>query len=149
MTTTSPGRTRRFGATLAMAALIWLVGATAASAGNNGTLKIHELGTPSGTPNNDPKVCFFDVEAFGLDAGQIGVLMFSVQGGDAPQGVGAGPFAFGPADADGYFVGPSDAYSLPAGHYEATLYDASGTIKAKSKVFKITCELGGGGSPGG
>jgi len=49
--------------------------------GNNGTLKIHEQGTPSGTENNDPKVCVFNVESFGLDAGQTGFLSFSVQGG--------------------------------------------------------------------
>jgi hypothetical protein len=145
-------RPRQLGAVLAAAALVWLVAAAGASAGNNGTLKIHELGTPYGTPNNDPKVCTFDVEAFGLDAGQSGYLVFDVQGGDAPQGVAAGPFVFGPADASGYAV--SEPFSPPAGHYKATLYGKADLtdVKAKSKVFKVTCEGGswpdGGGGVG-
>jgi hypothetical protein len=142
-------RPRQLGAVAA--ALVWLVAAAGASAGNNGTLKIHELDTPYGSPNNDPKVCTFDVEAFGLDAGQSGYLMFDVQGGDAPQGVAAGPFDFGPAGADGYAVSPT--FSPPAGHYKATLYGRADLtdVKAKSKVFKVTCEGGSwtGGGGGG
>jgi hypothetical protein len=137
------GRTRRLGAALSAATLIWLVGASAAFGGNNGTLKIHEQGTPDGTPNNDPKVCVFNVEAFNLDPGQTGYLVFSVQGGDAPQGTAAGPFTFGPADATGYYA--SGYYNLAAGHYEATLYGKGDLtdVKAKSKVFKVSCEGGG------
>jgi hypothetical protein len=133
-------RTSRIGAALSVGALIWLVGAAAAFGGNNGTLKIHEMGTPDGTPNNDPKVCAFNVEGFNLDAGQSGYLVFSVQGGDAPQGVDAGPFSFGPADASGYYA--SEYFSLAAGHYKATLYGKADQtdVKAKSKVFKVTCE---------
>jgi len=138
-------RTRRLGAVLACTALIWLLTAGASFAGNNGTLKIHELGTPAGTPNNDPKVCTFNVEAFGLDAGQSGYLVFTVQGGDSPTGVDAGPFSVGPASATGYFA--TDYYGLAAGHYKATLYGKADLtdVKAKSKVFKVTCEGGGGG----
>jgi len=112
--------------------------------GNNGTLKIHEQGTPSGTENNDPKVCVFNVESFGLDAGQTGFLSFSVQGGDGPTGVSAGPFAFGPASASGYFA--TQYFNLQPGHYKATLYGKQlpggklTDVKAKSKVFKVTCE---------
>ena len=139
-------RARRLGAVLASTALIWLLAAGASLAGNNGTLKIHELGTPDGTPNNDPKVCTFNVEGFGLDAGQTGYLVFDVQGGDAPQGVGAGPFPE-TAGPDGYLS--SEPFSPPAGHYKATLYGKADLtdIKAKSKVFKVTCNGGdwGGG----
>ena len=145
MATPSVPRVRRFGTALTAAALIWLVAAAGSFAGNVGTLKIHELGTPAGTPNNDPKVCTFDVEAFNLDLGQSGYLVFSVQGGDAPQGVDAGPFAFGPADANGDYA--SEYFSLAAGHYKATLYGKADLtdVKAKSKVFKVTCEGGGVG----
>ncbi len=71
--------------------------------------------------------------------------MFTVQGGDAPQGVDAGPFSFGPANADGYYA--SQYFDLAAGHYKATLYGKADLtdVKAKSKVFKVTCEGGGGG----
>ena len=151
MTTLTIRRTRRLIAALAATALICVVATGAALAGNNGTLKNHEQGTPDGTQNNDPKVCTFNVEAFDLDAGQAGYLMFDVQGGDAPQGVSAGPFAFGPApsDANGYFA--SEYFSPPAGHYKATLYGKADLtdVKAKSKVFKVTCAGGSWGGGGG
>jgi hypothetical protein len=111
--------------------------------GNNGTLKIHEAGTPVHTENNDPKVCSFNVEGFGFDAGQTGYIKFDVQGGDKPTGVAQGPFSFGAADASGYYA--SRYFTLADGHYKATLYGKmlpSGQltdVKAKSKVFKVSC----------
>lgn len=119
--------------------VIVLAGCTAAVAGNNGTLKIHEQGTPPGTEDNDPKVCVFNVEGFGLDPGQAGYLSFAVQGGDGPTGAPAGPFAFGPADENGYWA--SQYFSLVDGHYKATLYGRADLTdeKAKSKVFKVEC----------
>jgi hypothetical protein len=132
-------RAGRFGLALSAAALVTALAATTALAGNNGTIKIHEMDTPEGTPNNDPKVCSFNVEGFGLDPGQMGWLYFSVQGGDAPTGTPA----FGgwvQADANGYFE--SAYFGLDAGHYKATLYGKENMtdVKAKSKVFKVTCE---------
>jgi len=114
-----------------------------AAGGNDGTLKIHEEGTPSGTESNDPKVCRFNVEGFGFDEGQTGYLMFDVQGGDAPTGVGAGPYSWGPADSDGFYA--TQYFDLQPGHYKATLYGKQGPngaledVKAKSKVFKVQC----------
>ena len=141
------GKTGRVVRALLLGGSLVVLSTTAvlAGAGNNGTIKIHEQGTPSGTMNNDPKVCLFNVEGFGLDAGQTGYLVFSVQGGDGPQGTDAGPFAFGPADASGYYA--SEYFSLSAGHYKATLYGKGDLtdVKAKSKVFKVTCVGGGGG----
>ncbi len=133
------------GAVCVLAAVALTSAATAAPLppGNNGTLKIHEQGTPSGTEQNDPKVCVFNVEAFGLDPGQEGYLVFTVQGGDGPTGTPAGPFDFGPADADGFFA--SQYFTLEPGHYKVTLYGKplpGGTledVKAESKVFKVTC----------
>ena len=143
-------RTRRLGAASAAAALIWLIASGAALAGNNGTLKIHELGTPDGTPNNDPKVCTFNVEAFNLDAGQAGYLQFTVQGGDSPLGVDSPVFVVGPADPTGYFASQYFV-NPPAGHYKATLYGKADLtdVKAKSKVFKVTCAGGSWGGGGG
>jgi hypothetical protein len=133
-------RVGRLGLALSAAALVAAIGATTALAGNNGTLKIHERGTPDGTPNNDPKVCSFNVEGFGLDPGQLGWLYFSVQGGDAPTGADqAGGWVM--ADANGYFE--SVYFTLQPGHYKATLYGKENLsdVKAKSKVFKVTCDL--------
>jgi hypothetical protein len=148
MTDTAIRHARRLGAAASAAGLICLFATSAVLAGNNGTLKIHEQGTPDGTPDNDPKVCVFNVEAFGLDAGQDGYLVFSVQGGDDPQGTDAGPFVFGPADADGY--GATDVFRLDAGHYKATLFGKADLtdVKAKSKVFKVTCDDSGGDDGG-
>ncbi len=144
----SSHRARRLGAVLSAAALVWLVGANAAFAGNNGTLKIHEQGTPDATPNNDPQVCVFNIEGFGLDPYQTGYLVFDVQGGDAPQGVSQGPFTE-TADATGYLA--SEYFFLADGHYKATLYGKADLtdVKAKSKVFKVSCGGGGGGGGGG
>ncbi len=149
LTTLSIRRTRRLLAASAAAALIFLIATGAALAGNNGTLKIHEQGTPDGTPNNDPKVCTFNVEAFNLDAGQTGYLVFEVQGGDAPQGVDPGTTYFEPADSTGHFA--SEYFSPPAGHYKATLYGKADLtdVKAKSKVFKVTCVGGSWSGDGG
>jgi hypothetical protein len=116
---------------------------TVAPKGNNGTLKIHEKGTPNGTENNDPKVCSFNVEGFGLDANQTGYLQFTVQGGDKPTGKDAGPYSFGPTNANGFYA--SQYFLLKDGHYKATLYGKMlpggqlTDVKAKSKVFKVRC----------
>lgn len=114
--------------------------AVASANSNNGTIKIHEYNTPSGTENNDPKVCKFNVESFNLDSGQTGQLIFETQGHDAPIGVNAGPYAFGPADATGNFA--TAYYSLQPGHYKATLLGVDGNrnkFNLKSKVFKVEC----------
>jgi len=115
------------------------------SAGNNGTLKVHASGSPVETPDNEPQVaCVFDVEAFGLDAGQTGTVVLSTQGGDGPVNPDV-TAALGPADGDGYAI--VGFQNVPTGHYSAVLYGKDGDpdAKAKSKVFKVTCEGGGGG----
>ena len=115
--------------------------AVALADSNNGTIKIHELGTVSGTESNDPKVCTFNVEAYNLDPSQTGQLTFNTQGGDAPIGVDAGPYAFGPADATGYFA--TGYYSLQPGHYKATLSGVDGNNNnfGLTKVFKVECPV--------
>ena len=123
--------------------------------GNNGTIKIHELGTPSRTESNDPKVCVFNVEGYGFDVGQRGYLMFTVQGGDAPRGENAGPYNFGPtqASAEHRSYYETEYFTLKPGHYKATLYGKKGDtinlkdVKAKSKVFKVECEETQGPTP--
>jgi hypothetical protein len=139
------GGWRRLASTAAVAAMVSLVAAsTVLAGGNNGTLKIHELGTPPHFINNDPKVCVFNVEAYDLDVGQGGYLFFSVQGGDGPTGVDSGIWFVPSADASGYFE--TEYFFLQPGHYKATLYGKqlpSGEltdVKAKSKVFKVTCQ---------
>jgi hypothetical protein len=131
-------------AVLAMIASSVLIPVSVAANGNNGTIKIHEEGTQSGTESSDPKVCVFNVEGFGFDAGQSGYIKFETQGGDEPIGTNAGPYDFGPTNGNGYYA--TDYFHLDPGHYKATLYgkDNEGRIdlqdvKAKSKVFKVEC----------
>jgi hypothetical protein len=130
-------------ALVALSALAPVSVAAVSSNANNGTLKIHEQGTPSGTEENDPKVCVFNIEGFGFDAGQTGWIVFETQGGDQPTGTNAGPFDFGPADANGFYA--TAYFNLDPGHYQAALLgkkDAQGNVsdvKAKSKVFKVDC----------
>lgn len=123
---------------------------SAAAAANNGTLKVHEIGTPSGTESNDPKVCAFNFEGFSFDPSQSGYINIETQGGSAPIGVNAGPFSFGPTDGTGYAISEDfntlGGTAIADGTYKATLYgkDAGGAVnltdvKAKSKVFKVEC----------
>jgi hypothetical protein len=124
-------------ATLAIILVVAVGGATAGN-GNNGTIKIHEETDPNvGTPSNDPKVCSFNVEGFGFDATQQGLIKFAVQGRDGE--ATADPIITHSVTAvDGAFSTPYT--TLRNGHYKATLYDyATGVEKAKSKVFKVTC----------
>lgn len=135
---------------LALAASAVFTGANPASAtGNNGTIKVHALGSEPGSESNEPQVCAFNLEFFGFDEGTDGYVMFDVQGGDGPTGVAAGPFAVGPANADGYFE--SEYFNVEGGpviangHYKVTMYGKFNgepnyeDVKAKSKVFKVDC----------
>ena len=147
----------KVGATLATVAIVLLVAVSGVLAGgNNGTLKVHSLDLPSpdATPNNEPKVCSFNLEGFGLDEGQGGYLEFTVQGGDAPHGTNPGStYTMLPADPEGYAIS-SDNFNdgngvfLRNGHYKVTLYGKStptgvlSDVKAKSKVFKVSCDVG-------
>lgn len=116
-----------------------------AAPGNNGTLKVHEFGTPANSESNDPKVCVFNFEAFGLDANQTGNVTIEAQNPTAPITPVVIPLA---TDASGngqttpYVNAANSPYILQSGHYKATLDNKFGTDpgdKAKSKVFKVEC----------
>jgi len=123
--------------------------AASAPGGNKGTLKVHEEGTPSGTVNNDPKVCVFNLEGFFFETGQTGYIIIEPQGGNGGPST-VGPVEWGPADGSGFAA--TDYFNSPAGlevlngHYKATLYGKMlptgqlDDVKAKSKVFKVDCE---------
>ena len=120
--------------------------------GNNGTLKVHEYGTESAFINNDPKVCMFNFEGFGFDVGQDGYIM--IEGQCQTKSI-YGPYNFGPTTASEKYRSYAETMyfnrdgnpTIPNGHYKATLYgkDNGGILdlkdeKAKSKVFKVSCE---------
>ncbi len=134
---------------MAFGSVLMPVASVAATPANNGTLKVHEIGTPSGTENNDPKVCAFNLEGFNFDASQSGYINIDTQGGSSPVGMSAGPFNFGPTNTSGFAVTQDfnkGGVTIVNGTYKATLYgkDTGGNIdlkdeKAKSKVFKVEC----------
>lgn len=120
-----------------------------AFASNNGTLQVHEQGTPDGQPSNSPKVCTFNFEVFGVDPSQSGDITIEGQG-MTPGGVYLTVPITSDASGDGAsaYVNDGGAYSLADGHYKATLDNKFGTDpgdKAKSKVFKVEC--GGASDP--
>ena len=115
--------------------------------GNNGTLKLHELGTPAGTESNAPKVCAFNFEGSDFDGLQNGQLVIEPQGNDSVT-TDSATLPFGPADSTGY---AESAYindgvqTLDNGHYKVTLYGKDNLggytvdLKAKSNDFKVEC----------
>lgn len=117
--------------------------ASAYAASNNGTLKVHEKGTASGTESNDPTVCVFNFEAFGLDPNQSGTIVIETQSGTpiTPVSVTMSTDVNGNGTSD-YLNDTRSMVTIPNGHYKATLDSKFGTDngdKAKSKVFKVSC----------
>jgi hypothetical protein len=113
--------------------------------GNNGTLKVHEQGTPAGTESNDPKVCVFNFEGYGFDKGQSGVIVISSQLNGKDK-TGIKWVELPAANADGY--SETVYVTVPNGHYKTTVYgkdvhgnpDYNKDLKAKSKVIKVQCD---------
>lgn len=122
--------------------------AQVSAAANNGTLKVHDLATASGTESNNPKVCAFDFEGFGFDPAQDGYIVVAPKNG----GAGVLTLGFGPANPSGYTqtanINDGSGLSLANGDYAATLYGKDtgnpaqpnlADVKAKSKNFKVDC----------
>lgn len=119
--------------------------AAAAAPGNNGTLKVHEKGTPANSESNDPKVCIFNFEGFGLDPNQTGDITIDAIPPSTPASavlvVSLSTDASGNGSTTPY-INDLGGPALPNGHYKATLDNKFGTDpgdKAKSKVFKVEC----------
>lgn len=115
--------------------------------GNNGTLKVHEQGTPSQFINNDPKVCNFNFEGYNFDLDQDGLVVITTQGGGNDRSEVKRVYmpAATAADTHGTYT-ETEYLTLPNGHYKTTVYgkDKHGAynidLKAKSKVFKVQCD---------
>lgn len=115
--------------------------------GNNGTLKVHEQGTPSQFIDNDPKVCTFNFEGYNFDKGQDGLIVITAQGGGNDRSEVKRIHMPATSEATEHGTYTETAYhTLPDGHYKSTVYgkDHKGEyrvdLKAKSKVFKVQCE---------
>lgn len=121
----------------------------AADSGNNGTLQVHEQGSADYKKGNEPSVCIFNFEAFGLDANQTGNVTITPKSPTVSNGTPSGnPLVLSlstDTNGDGatdYVNDGLSGNSLLDGHYKATLDNKFGTDhddKAKSKVFRVNC----------
>jgi hypothetical protein len=111
-------------------------GVALAAPKNNGTIKVHSVGTPLDDNRNEPKqVCAFYLAAFGFDADQELSYAFATQPGGVAAGT-PGTFTVGPTNARPTGDGYSPDLSLPDGQYKVTVTTSDGT---KTKVFKVQC----------
>lgn len=103
---------------------------------NNGTIKVHSVGTALDEHANEPKqVCAFYLAGFGYDGDQVVSYAFATQ----PGGVATGPtgsFTVGPDNGRPDGSGRSSDLALPNGMYKVTATSSDGD---KTKVFKVEC----------
>ncbi|MFF6989860.1 hypothetical protein [Streptomyces sp. NPDC010273] len=146
MPTSSLPRRAAAWSVLAAAATVFL-GAPAAVAapGDNGDVKIHEMGTPFTNQRNQPKVCDFYLDAFNFDTVQKVTWSIVTQ-----------PPVLGGATRSGSLTlttgtgHTTPVAQLPDGMYKLTWTFAGENGKAKQKVFKVDCPTPPpGGGPGG
>ncbi|WHM39471.1 hypothetical protein [Streptomyces sp. BPTC-684] len=125
-----------------------LAGAPAAYAapGDNGDVKIHNLGTPFTGQLDETKVCGFYLAGFNFDKGQS--VTWSIQ---------TQPLRAGGATLNGTLSLPTGTdhtlpLSLPDGQYKLTWKITGGNGAGKQKVFKVDCRpiaIPPGGASGG
>ncbi|MFI6406430.1 hypothetical protein [Streptomyces sp. NPDC050548] len=139
--------------TVLAAAAIVVSGAPAAvAAGDNGDVKIHEVGTLFDDQSNDPKVCDFYIDAFNFDTVQEVTWSIETQ----PSVLG-GATRTGSITLTGGTGHTMPVATLPNGQYKLTWNFVGENGKAKQKVFKVNCPTpppgggpgGGTGGPGG
>ncbi|MFD9794717.1 hypothetical protein ACFWXK_27655 [Streptomyces sp. NPDC059070] len=112
-----------------------LAGAPAAHAapGDNGDVKIHNLGTPFTDQRDEPKVCGFYLDGFNFDANQN--VTWSIQ----TQPLRAGGATLNGAIALPAGTGHTLPLTLPNGQYKLTWKITGGNGAGKMKVFKVDC----------
>jgi hypothetical protein len=105
--------------------------------GDNGTVKIHRVGTPVEKRANQPHVCRFYLDAFGFDPAQSVAWHITAWAptGDRKTVVLSGTLS--PLDSSGN--GHTGELGLPDGHYKLywNFNDENG--RAKQKVFWVKC----------
>ncbi|MFE4659840.1 hypothetical protein ACFRFJ_24505 [Streptomyces hydrogenans] len=125
--------------------LALLGGAPAAFAapGDNGDVKIHNVGTPYDDQRNEPKVCDFYLAAFNFDANQ------KVSWEIVPQPDKADDPNLGGQLTLPTGTGHTGPLALPDGMYKLTWTFEGENGAGKHKVFQVDCPNGGNGGNGG
>ncbi|GAB2494277.1 LPXTG cell wall anchor domain-containing protein [Nocardiopsis aegyptia] len=106
--------------------------------GDNGTVKIHSPSTPEEDNRNVPKVCDFQIVAFGFDPAQEVTWEIVVQGGGNPHE--AEPVLEGTLVLDDEGEGSTELLDLEDGHYHLNWTFEGENGEAKQKVFKVKCD---------
>jgi len=120
--------------------------AFASAPGDNGDVKIHQVGVAAPEQDNDPHVCHFYLDAFNFDGLQ------KVSWTIAPQAPGGAGSLSGSITLDSGGDGHTGALSLPDGHYKLDWTFVGEHGSAKHKVFWVACgrtDGGTGGTTGG
>ncbi|ROR37976.1 hypothetical protein [Kitasatospora cineracea] len=114
-----------------------------AAPGDNGDVKIHEVGTPTDDQNDQPKVCSFYLDAFNFDTVQQVTWHIDQQ---PPTGTATNVRTGQITLVTGHGFTPPVLPQLPDGHYELFWNFAGESGAAKHKVFMVDCS-GVGSSP--
>ncbi|MEU3255334.1 hypothetical protein [Streptomyces sp. NPDC006997] len=139
---TLPRPRRRAGVRTTVLAALAVAGTTALGApaavaqppGDNGDVKIHEMGTPFADQRNEPKVCDFYLAAFNFDAGEAVHWEIDKQPKPDPEPELEGDIT---VESDG--TAQSLPLGLPNGTYKLTWKTDLGHGAGKFKVFRVDC----------
>lgn len=128
--------------TLAGTALAGAPAALAQPGGDNGDVKIHEVGTPFDDQRNEPKVCDFYLAAFNFDPEEL--VTWTIRTQPEVSGGAQLPNATHPdntvtIEQDG--TAQTIPLALPDGQYKLTWTTNLGHGAGKHKVFKVDCPI--------
>jgi LPXTG-motif cell wall-anchored protein len=107
--------------------------------GDNGTIKVHNPGTPDEDNRNEPKVCDFEITADHFDGLQE--VSWQITPKSNKSGWSEDPALEGTLTLDDEGAGTTEVLDLPDGHYKVYwTFEGQNSEDAKHKVFKVRCE---------
>jgi hypothetical protein len=144
-----PRRAAAWAVLAAAATVVCGAPAAVAAPGDNGDVKIHEVGTPFTDQRNQPKVCDFYLDAFNFDTVQE--VTWSIETQPSIPGGATRSGSITLATGTGHTM---PVAQLPNGMYKLTWNFVGENGNGKHKVFQVDCPSpppGGstGGSTGG
>ncbi|MEV6502836.1 hypothetical protein [Streptomyces prunicolor] len=144
-----PRRAAAWAVLAAAATVVCGAPAAVAAPGDNGDVKIHEVGTPFTDERNQPKVCDFYLDAFNFDTVQE--VTWSIETQPSIPGGATRSGSITLATGTGHTM---PVAQLPNGMYKLTWNFVGENGAGKHKVFQVDCPSpppGGstGGSTGG
>jgi hypothetical protein len=142
-----PRRAAAWTVLAAAATVVFGAPVAVAAPGDNGDVKIHEVGTPFDDQSNQPKVCDFYLDAFNFDKGQQVTWSIETQPSIPGGATRSGSLTIPNSDGSGHTM---PIATLPNGMYKLTWTFTGENGAGKHKVFKVDCPSPPpGGSTGG